>query len=268
MPWPRAGQRPASCEASNWRKHRQRRQVRGRVRGRRGRRRGLQASPSCACEGPVAAGRRPSQTPACQAVQAQVQAVCSRHALPSPAPRRPRITPWRRVPPQSARDDVFCRCELWGRAQPVFQPWHAPGEDLPSELPESKVPSGAAAPSRRLHNPARAVRTADACSLLSVPTRPATWGLRLLAGVYEGGEGHPGLGSTRTSCRQLAPQPLGRAWLGHSLFRGQRCSASCRASVTRSTFSLVALQPRRPIRSTWGRGSETSACAQGPTWPG
>lgn len=40
-------------------------------------------------------------------------------------------------------------------------------------------------------------------------------------------------------------------WPGHSLFRGQCCRACCRASVTRSAFSRVALQPRRPIRSTF-----------------
>lgn len=43
---------------------------------------------------------------------------------------------------------------------------------------------------------------------------------------------------------RLGPQPLQEGlarWPAHSLFRGQCCSASFRASITRSTFSRVAL---------------------------
>lgn len=53
---------------------------------------------------------------------------------------------------------------------------------------------------------------------------------------------------------------------GHSFFLGQCCRAAPRASVTRSTFSRVALQPSRPIRSTWGaRARLTSTSRLGPT---
>lgn len=37
----------------------------------------------------------------------------------------------------------------------------------------------------------------------------------------------------------------------YSLFFGQCCKAPLRASAIRSTFSLVALQPNRPIRRTF-----------------
>ena len=53
---------------------------------------------------------------------------------------------------------------------------------------------------------------------------------------------------------RLLPQWTRDRQPAHSLLRGQRCRASRRARVTRSTFSRVALPPIRPMRSTWGQG--------------
>lgn len=60
-------------------------------------------------------------------------------------------------------------------------------------------------------------------------------------------------------CTPSGPRRQGVAGQpGHSLPLGQCCRASCSAWTTRSTFSRVALQPRRPIRSTWGRVAQMS----------
>lgn len=47
----------------------------------------------------------------------------------------------------------------------------------------------------------------------------------------------------------------------HSRLRGQRCRASRRAPSTRSTLSLVELQPMRPMRRTWRRRASVCASA-------
>ena len=114
---------------------------------------------------------------------------------------------------------------------------------------------------------------AEATALLNLRRRPGPMGATAQGEGLRGHAAAPG-GSTGRGRAAWAGQPLSAApcrvcstrgprllpqWTrdrqpAHSLLRGQRCRASRRARVTRSTFSRVALPPIRPMRSTWGQG--------------